>query len=64
MRMQFQELRKEYLPGAPVFQSAGQNGGAAPQVNLDSIINKMRGHHERSDRMPLDQFAQVVNINQ
>ena len=62
MRMQFQELRKEYLPGAPIFKAAESAANGAPAINLDTIINKMRGHHER-ERKPDDvTSAQVIDI--
>lgn len=62
MRMQFQELRKEYLPGAPIFKSAEDAGASTADVNLESIISKMRGNHEREEPAPVQPSARLFNI--
>ncbi|NNE21727.1 MAG: DUF87 domain-containing protein, partial [Rhizobiales bacterium] len=46
MRMQFMELRKEFLPGAEIFKTAEADPNNPPDIDLNTIIGKMRGMHE------------------
>ncbi|MGI9462813.1 MAG: ATP-binding protein [Aestuariivirgaceae bacterium] len=49
MRMKFEELKAEFLPGSPIYHTPENSPGTAPPVNLGSIIGRMRGQHGRDD---------------
>ncbi len=57
MRMKFEELKTEFLPGSPIYDMPEHLEGHAPQVNLGSIISRMRGNHIRDDNRADGQAA-------
>jgi DNA helicase HerA-like ATPase len=63
MRMMFQELRGEFVPGAPLYTAGRDSEGRKTNIDLEAIISKMRGVHEKKRRSE-EATAEVVNLEQ